>query len=103
MNGAFFETYVVSEILKSCYNAGIEPNIYYYRDSDKNEIDLVFVQGDKLYPAEIKKAKSPDNADKSFRQLKGAKANVMPGLVICSADQFAPYSRDAWLCPLALI
>lgn len=103
MNGAFFETYVVAEILKSFYNAGIEPNMYYYRDSDKNEIDLIFVQGDRLYPAEIKKAKSPENADKSFRQLKGAKGRVMPGLVICSADQLAPYSRDAWICPLTLI
>lgn len=37
MSGAFFETFVVGEILKSYYNAGIlEPPMYYYRDKDKH-------------------------------------------------------------------
>ena len=39
-SGAFFETYVVSEILKNYYNNGKEPPIFYYRDIDKKEIDL---------------------------------------------------------------
>ena len=45
MNGAFYETYVVSEIIKSYYNTGkeikISNNIYYYRDKDQKEIDLI--------------------------------------------------------------
>ena len=41
-SGHYLETYVVSEIIKS-YNArGIRPNLSYYRDKDKNEIDLIF-------------------------------------------------------------
>jgi predicted AAA+ superfamily ATPase len=42
MAGAFFESFVVSEIIKSYYNKGIlEPPIYFYRDKDMNEIDLI--------------------------------------------------------------
>ena len=41
MDGAFLETYVVSEIIKSYYNAGKTPDLYYYRDIDKKEIDLL--------------------------------------------------------------
>lgn len=56
MSGAFFETFVVSEILKSYYNAGIlEPSLYYYRDKDAKEIDIIIEQNGMLYPVEIKK------------------------------------------------
>ena len=57
MDGAFFETYVVSEIIKSLYNAGSSADLFYYRDIDKKEIDLLMAEGDKLYPLEIKKGK----------------------------------------------
>ena len=57
MSGAFFETYVISEIVKSYYNAGINPKdyLYYYRDIDKKEIDLLVVENGMIYPVEIKK------------------------------------------------
>ncbi len=64
-SGAIFETYVVSEILKSYYNHGKEPNLYYYRDIDQKEIDLLLIKGDKIYPIEIKKSKSPSNPNTS--------------------------------------
>ena len=59
MDGAFFETYVVSEIIKSYYNAGKPVDLFYYRDTDKKEIDLLVVNGDKITPIEIKKGKEP--------------------------------------------
>jgi len=52
--GAIFETYVISELFKSCFNAGIEPPMYYWRDSQGHEIDLVIEDGEKLFPIEIK-------------------------------------------------
>ena len=58
MDGAFLETYVVSEIIKSYYNTGKTTYLYYYRDIDKKEIDLLIEKGDKLYPIEVKKAKN---------------------------------------------
>jgi len=101
--GAFFETFVVGEILKSYYNAGKEPNIYYYRDVDKKEIDLLILSGDKVYPIEIKKSKTPSEPDKNFSVLDKLGLKVMPGLVLCMADELFPLNRNAWLCPISLI
>jgi len=56
--GALFETFVVSELLKSRFNAGLEPNIYFWRDRTGNEIDIVIESGSVLIPVEIKSAKT---------------------------------------------
>jgi len=103
MDGAFFETYAVSEIIKSFLNAGIEPNIYYYRDIDKKEIDLLFIEGDKIYPIEIKKAKTPVDADKNFAVLDKLGMNVQPGVIICMTDGLIPYNRNAWYFPVSAV
>lgn len=101
MDGAFFETYVVSEIIKSYYNTGKRPDLYYYRDIDGKEIDLLFAEGDTIYPVEIKKAKMPNHADKNFSVLHKLKMDVRPGVIICMADEILPYSRDVWYFPAA--
>ncbi|HNZ25839.1 MAG TPA: ATP-binding protein [Spirochaetota bacterium] len=103
MDGAFFETYVVSEIVKSYHNAGKEPNLFYYRDIDKREIDLIVAEGDAIFPIEIKKAKNPADAHKNFDALKRLKKDVKPGLIICMADEFIPYNRETWYCPVSCI
>ncbi|MCM1048769.1 MAG: ATP-binding protein [Clostridiales bacterium] len=103
MDGAFFETYVVSEIVKSYYNAGKRPGLYYYRDIDGKEIDLLFVEGDKIYPIEIKKAKMPNHADKNFSALSKLKMNVQPGIVLCIAEEMLPYNRETWYFPAGAI
>ena len=56
MVGAFFEGFVIAEIIKSYYNKGtVEPPLYFYRDKDMNEIDLVIEENGTLYPLEMKK------------------------------------------------
>ena len=55
MDEAFLKTYVVSEFVKSYYHAGKIPDIFYYRDSEGREIDLVLEHERKLCPIEIKK------------------------------------------------
>ena len=71
MAGAFFETFVVSEIIKSYYNKGIlEAPLYFYRDNNMNEIDLLIEDNGTLYPLEIKKHADPQKKDiKAFDQL----------------------------------
>lgn len=103
MDGAFFETYVVSEIVKSYYNAGKQADIYYYRDIDKKEIDLLIASGDKLYPIEIKKNKAPSKPDKNFDVLKNLNMKVQPGIILCMSDELIPYSRETWYCPVSLL
>ena len=101
MAGAFYETYVVSEIVKSLSYHGFDPDMYltYYRDKDKREIDLIYQTADRLVPIEIKKNTDPEKADKNFRVAAGLADNVSPGIVICRTDAVRPISRDVYLVP----
>lgn len=54
MRGALFENFVVTEALKQRYNQGKESNLYFYRDSNQNEIDLLLKRNTRLYSIEIK-------------------------------------------------
>lgn len=54
MRGAIFESWVVSELYKGYYHAGTQPNMYFYRDSNANEIDLVLENGSLTVPIEVK-------------------------------------------------
>lgn len=103
MDGAFFETYAVTEVVRSYYNAGKHPDLYYYRDIDGKEIDLLIVEGNDVYPIEIKKSKNPANPDKNFGVLNKLKMNINPGIVICMVNELLPFNRDTWLCPVKIL
>ena len=116
MSGQFFESFVFSEIYKSYLNAGREAPIFYYRDKDQKEIDLLIYQNGTIYPIEIKKAASPaKDAIKNFSVLdplemssqfegiNALKVNVGPGAVICMANDLLPLDRKNWLVPAWMI
>lgn len=103
MDGAFLETYVVTEIVKSCFNAGKPADLFYYRDIDRKEIDLLIVEGDTMYPIEIKKSKEPSKPDKNFDVLAQFKMNVQPGIILCMSDELIPYNRQTWYCPISVL
>ena len=72
MSGNIFETFVVSEIIKSYYNAGkeIKDTLFYYRDKDKKEIDLLILEDGIIHPIEIKSSASVNkNMIKNFSVL----------------------------------
>ena len=89
--------------MKSYYNAGKGPILFYYRDIDKKEIDLLMAREGKIYPMEIKKAKSPSQPDKNFPVLKRMGLETSPGLILCMADELFPINKNAWLCPVTMI
>lgn len=106
MAGSFFETFVIAEIIKSYYNVGVlEPPLYFYRDKEKNEIDLLIYQDMTLYPIEIKKHADPRVDDiASFRlldRLSGIKRG--PGGVVCMYDNLVPLKGLDLVIPLAYI
>ena len=104
MSGAFFETWVVSEIIKSYYNAGKRPPIYYYRDKDNREIDLIIFENNKLYPVEIKKSSNPGKeVIKHFKVLQNTGLEVGEGSVICLSSDFLPIDKQNWYVPAWLI
>ena len=78
-------------------------NLYYYRDIDKKEIDLIIENGDEIYPIEIKKGKNPTHADKHFDVLKVFKKEIRTGLIMCMADELIPYDKSVWYCPIAVL
>ena len=104
MDGAFLETFVVSEIVKSYYNAGKSTHdLYYYRDIDQKEIDLVILGPNSIYPLEVKKSSDPNNADKNFNALSKFGLEVRPGVVLCLCDEVKPLNRSCYLVPVTSI
>jgi predicted AAA+ superfamily ATPase len=104
--GHIFESFVFAEVLKSYYNDGIvKPPVYYYRDKDKNEIDLLFADGDTLYPAEIKTTSDPvKSMAGAFRFLQNIpNVKVGCGAVICLAKECLPLTGNALTVPVHLI
>lgn len=105
LSGAIFETFVVSEMIKNFTSHGLDPkmNLYYYRDKDQKEVDLLFIEGDTIYPIEIKKGISPNNPDKNFAVLNKYSNDVATGIVICMTQKLQPINRNCWLCPVSLL
>lgn len=116
MAGSFFESWVFSEIYKSYLNAGKEPPIFYYRDKDKKEIDLLLHYDGALYPIEIKKSASPGSeAIKHFKvlnpvteperfgELEQYKLDIGTGAVVCMATDLLPIDKRNWYVPAWLL
>ena len=104
MTGQYFETYVVSEVIKSYLNVGKRPPVFYYRDTDRKEIDLILEANNTLYPFEIKKTASPDSRlVRNFEVLKKTKRDIGTGGVICMADSLYPIDKDNCYVPVWII
>ena len=105
MSGAFFETYVVSEIIKGFYNAGTRTwgTLYYYRDVDHKEIDLIYSAANVICPIEIKKGELPSKPHKNFKVLEKYKLDVGPGLVIDNCDSIRPIGDNVFSFPVSLL
>ncbi|GAB7140821.1 ATP-binding protein [Deferribacterales bacterium RsTz2092] len=96
MSGAIFETFVISEIIKSYHHNGLFPALYYYRDNGQVEIDLLIEQNGKLYPIEIKKTSNPNKNDiAGFEKLANYTDNVDYGALICLTDKARPLTARA--------
>jgi predicted AAA+ superfamily ATPase len=106
MWGHMFESFVIDEILKSYYNDGISnPPLYFYRDKEKNEIDLVIEEGETLYPVEIKTSSDPNpSMAKQFRYLEGIPGKkVGEGAILCLTNTLLPLGEKLWAAPVGLI
>jgi len=106
MWGHIFESFVFSEVLKSYYNDGIvKPPLYYYRDMDKNEIDILIEDGEMLYPLEIKTTSDPvKSMVKAFRcldKIPGKKTGT--GALVCLAKERLPLTDRVWILPVHLL
>lgn len=104
MNGALLENYTVAEIIKSYQNTGQEPYLYYYRDKDAREIDLLLEQDGKLFPIEIKKTTAPlKKLTKVFELIGKSPLERGTGAVLCMADKLGAFDQDNLIVPISLI
>ena len=115
MNGNIFESFVVSEILKSFSNAGLDYrfSVFYYRGKDKvrasgdetlkeREIDLIISEEGTLYPIEIKMTATPSlshtnafdvlDLDKTKKRGKGS--------IICLSDNLVHLNENVLVVPI---
>ena len=104
MNGAILENYVVSEIAKTYINSGIEPSMYYYRDKDSKEIDVILEQNGELNPVEIKKTANPGTEiTRVFSVLDKASLNRGKGAIVCMKPVVGVIDRDNYIIPVWVI
>ncbi|MGL4483517.1 MAG: ATP-binding protein, partial [Anaerovoracaceae bacterium] len=104
-NGAIFETYVITEIIKSFTNNGLNPqrHLTFFRDKNKNEIDLLIEYNNVLYPVEIKKSSNPKrDAIKNFAALE--KLDYLgEGSVVCMKNDIFPVDQNNYCIPIQYI
>ena len=106
MAGAFFETFVIGEIIKSYANNGIlDIPLYFYRDRDGNEIDLLIEDGGTLYPIEIKKHADPQRSDVAkfavIDRIAGVKRGT--GGVVCLYDEVVRLAGEDRVLPVGML
>ncbi len=104
--GKYFETFIMGEVIKSFINGGkVSLPIYYYRDKDGKEIDVIIEKGEELYPIEIKMSASPNaNMGKHFKVLKKIKdKKIMPGIILCQYDRKVRLADDLTALPVEYI
>lgn len=104
MSGAMLETWVVSEIIKSYLHHGRTPRIYFYRDKDKREVDLLIEENGTLYPIEIKKTASIQNMKfKGFDMLDKLGMPIGHGGVLCFTQALLPLSKGVDTIPVGYL
>lgn len=104
LSGALLENFTVSEIVKSYQNAGLEPYLYFYRDRDSKEIDVILEGDGRLCPLEIKKTASPDKRlTRVFSVIDKSPLQLGTGAILCMSDHFSAFDRDELIIPIWMI
>lgn len=105
-SGAIFETYVVDEIIKSFANHGkdVRKHLYYYRDNNQKEIDLLINYNNVIYPIEIKKSANPGHdAIKNFDVVNNFETEKGNGIVLCMTKDIIAYDENNYMVPIEYI
>lgn len=105
-SGQIFETYLISEIVKSYTNHQRDPrkHLYYYRDNNGREIDLLVLHEDSIYPVEIKKGANPGkDAIKNFSVVSKFEMKSPNGIVLCLCKDIHALSDKDYMIPIEYI
>ena len=105
-SGQIFETYIISEIVKSYTNNQRNPakHLYYYRDNNGKEIDLLIIYEDNIYPVEIKKSANPtSDSIKNFNVVDRFEMNSSNGIVLCLAKDIHIIKDNNYMIPIEYV
>lgn len=98
---SIFENYAASEIAKSCYESGVSPQLWYYRNKDAREVNLLIEGKAALYPVSISSSQEPSGElTLNFPLLDRAKLPRGTGAVICMKQQLDELSDGTLTVPL---
>lgn len=106
MSGHFLESFIISELIKNKRNnkETLNYDIYFYRDRDKKEIDLIVELDNVIYPFEIKKTAKPELAMlKNFNILNDKNINVGSGGLLCFYPDIIPLDEKNKSYPISVI
>ena len=104
MSGALLENFTVSELMKSYQNVGLVPYLYFYRDRDAKEIDVILEGNGKLFPLEIKKTAMPDKRIvRTFDIIEKSPLERGTGAVLCMAQEFSAFDSENLIVPVWMI
>ena len=93
--GPMLETWVYGQLLRSFANAGIDPQLYYFRNLDGAEVDFLLEHNGCLYPMEVKLSSRPMPGDlKGARHIPTGINRMHPGVVLCTATSFEKLNAD---------
>jgi len=104
INGAILENYVVAEIMKTYQNIGKDCLLWYYRDKDNNEIDMVMESNGELHPLEIKRSINPGSELVStFQILDKGTVPRGKGAIICMRHELSAINSENFIVPVWMI
>ena len=104
LKGHLFETLVVNEIRKTYMNDGEKIKIFYYRDSNQNEVDFVLIRNGTIYCFDAKLGKEFNLSDvSSFKELNDTKYEKGKGAIICTSEQISALSEKVLVVPISAI
>lgn len=104
MSGHIFESYVVSELIKSYDNKGLRLEISHFRNKETEEIDLIIFKNNTLYPLEIKKTANPTKEMmKNFKYLEKDDMKIGTGGIICLYDKLMKLDENNYIIPLSSV
>lgn len=104
INGAVLENFVVSELLKSYHNNAKECLLWYYRDSNSNEIDMVIESDGMLHPLEIKRSVNPGSElISAFNLLDKASVPRGDGAILCMRPKLSAINSENYIVPIWMI
>ncbi len=104
INGHILENFVVSELLKSYHNNAKECLLWYYRDSNSNEIDMVIESDGALHPLEIKRSVNPGSElISAFGLLDKASVPRGNGAILCMRPKLSAINSENYIVPIWMI